>query len=63
MPDAIWERSTSRLTFGSRYVLIPDRTIEPITTPQIEPIPPSTTIARMKIENENVNCVGLTVVR
>ena len=31
--------------------------------PQIEPSPPTTTIARMKIENENVNWVGLTVRR
>ena len=43
--------------------MIADRTIAPTTTPQIEPSPPSTTMARMKIENENVNWSGLTVLR
>lgn len=35
--------------------MIADRMIASTTTPQIEPSPPSTTMARMKIENENVN--------
>src|SRR5215204_4552282 len=37
--------------------------IAPTTTPEIDPRPPSTTMARMKIEKENLNWAGLTTPR
>ncbi len=37
--------------------------IAPSTTPGIEPSPPTTTIVKMKIENENWNCSALTTER
>jgi hypothetical protein len=40
-----------------------ERTTAPSTTPPTDPGPPRTTIARMKIENENENSPGLTVPR
>ena len=60
MPAEICERSksspslagTSWSTSGSSQLLIADSTTAPIITPQTEPSPPSTTMARMKIENE-----------
>lgn len=39
------------------------RIVTTATTPGIDPRPPSTTIAKMKIENENWNWAALTTPR
>jgi hypothetical protein len=43
--------------------LTTESTIAPTTTPGTEPTPPSTSIARMRIENENSNRLEETTPR
>jgi len=71
MPELMADRSNSSPTVagspystsGSSQWLTTESTIAPTTTPAIEPSPPSTTIAKMKIEKENSNWLALTVPR
>jgi hypothetical protein len=71
MPELIADRSKARptrpgrsnSTCGSRWWLTTESTIAPTTTPRIDPRPPSTTIAKMKIENENSNWAASTTLR